>query len=114
MLRVCLGFRQHQCTRLTAHGNRCTDHARMYEAARRPTPGARERGYDSAHQATRARLLPQAYGTACPRCGLPMLLGQALDLSHRVARSVDPTSRADHFSHSACNRSAGARVDQGA
>ena len=117
-LRPCLGHQGHTCTRLTPHGNRCTEHQRMYEQARRPTPGARQRGYDAAHEAARARAVPAAYGSPCPRCGELMLQGQALDYGHRVARSVDPSSRADRVEHARflilharCNRSVGARGD---
>jgi hypothetical protein len=107
VLRVCLGWREHECTKVV-DGNRCAEHARMYEAARRPTPSAAARGYDRGHEATRARLLPLAYGTPCPRCHEPMLPGQALDLGHTTPRAVDPTSRADRIEHARCNRSAGA------
>jgi hypothetical protein len=63
-------------------------------------PGA----YAGPHQAIRRALLPGAYGTPCPRCGLPMLPGQALDLDHR-------DDRAGYLgcSHAKCNRAAGAR-----
>lgn len=108
-LRPCLGWRGQRCTRLTGRpGSRCEEHGRLAEAARRPDrPSARQRGYDAEHDATRARLLPLAYGTACPRCGQPMLADQALDLGHTVARSVDPTARGDRVEHAHCNRAAG-------
>lgn len=105
--RPCLGYRDQTCGVLT-EGNRCRVHQRAYEQGRRPVPGARARGYDSQHDATRARLLPLAYGKPCPRCGEPMLRDQDLDLGHTVARSVDPTSRGDRIEHATCNRSAGA------
>lgn len=98
------------CPTLT-DGTRCEPcrlkHDRQRERGRnRPT--ARQRGYDTQHDATRARLLPLAYGTPCPRCHEPMLAGQDLDLGHTVARSVDPQARADRIEHAACNRAAGA------
>lgn len=108
--RPCLGARGIHCARLTdLPGGRCDEHRRLHEATRRAhRPTARQRGYDAAHERLRAQLLPLAYGTLCPRCGLPMLPGQDLDLGHTVARSVDPTSRADRIEHAHCNRSAGA------
>jgi hypothetical protein len=109
-LRPCLGYHGQTCTRLTP-GNRCPDHQRQYEQGRRPVPGARARGYDAAHDATRTRLLPLAYGQPCPRCGQTMQHGQARDLGHSVARSVDPTARGDRIEHAACNRSAGNTTD---
>ena len=105
--RPCLGYRGQTCGKLTP-GNRCPAHQRQYEQGRRPIPGARDRGYDAAHDATRARLLPLAYGQPCPRCSETMERGQQLDLGHSVARSVDPTSRGDRIEHATCNRSAGA------
>ena len=109
-MRPCLGHRGQPCGKLTAHASsRCDEHRRAYEAARRPDrPTARQRGYDSAHEARRKALLPGAYGQPCPRCHLPMLPGQDLYFGHTVARSVDPSSRADHFEHRHCNESAGA------
>ena len=110
--RPCLGFRAQTCDTLTSHpSSRCDVHRPMYEAARRPNrPSARQRGYDSEHDALRAQLLPLAIGTPCPRCGQPMLEGQELDLGHPegAARSVAPDSRADRIEHARCNRSAGA------
>lgn len=98
------------CPTLT-HGARCEPcrlrHDRQRERAR-DRPSARQRGYDTQHDATRARLLPLAYGEPCPRCGEPMLSWQELDLGHTVPRSVDPLARADRIEHAWCNRSAGA------
>jgi hypothetical protein len=105
-LRPCLGLIGESCGKLTAAAHsRCPDHQRRHEAARKPS--ARQRGYDAEHDRTRAHLLPLAYGKPCPRCGQPMLPGQALDLGHRVARAVDPHCRADRMEHASCNRSAG-------
>jgi hypothetical protein len=112
--RPCLGLPGEPCTRLTDRGDhRCEEHARKWyqprnakHDANRPT--ARQRGYDSRHDATRRRLLPLAYGQPCPRCGEPMLRGQKLDLGHPTARSVDSRARADRIEHARCNRTYGA------
>jgi hypothetical protein len=61
--------------------------------------------YGGRHQATRRALLPDAYGRPCPRCGLPMLPGQALDLDH-----TDDRVGYLGCSHAKCNRAAGARL----
>lgn len=63
------------------------------------------RGYSSAHQRLRAKLLPQAYYTPCSRCHQLMLPGQSLHLDH------DDNDRGQYrgFSHAACNTAAGAR-----
>ncbi len=100
------------CRRLQATPGRCpTCRAAQYREtdARRGT--FRQRGYDTRHtnEAREAKADAVARQLPCPRCGLPMLPGQALDYGHTVARSVDPTSRADRVEHSSCNRSAGAR-----
>ena len=68
--------------------------------------------YDHAHQKRRRELLPAAYNTPCPRCGEPMLKGQALDLGHSVDRSIDPNALGDRIEHESCNRSAGALLGQ--
>lgn len=109
-LRLCLGFRGLSCSTLTDDpSSRCPIHKPMQEAARRPTPSARARGYDARHDATRAMLLPLAYGKPCPRCGEPMLQGQALDLGHLPgqARATHPGSRGQRIEHARCNRRAG-------
>lgn len=91
------------CPELTTIEGRCALHRREAEVAR----GRRQtRGYDTEHDATRRRLLPDAYGRPCPRCGLPMLPTQPLDLGHTVPLRVDPTSRADRIEHASCNRAA--------
>ena len=61
--------------------------------------------YSGPHQAIRRALLPDAYGRPCPRCGLPMLPGQALDLDH-----TDDRAGYLGMSHARCNRQAGARL----
>lgn len=62
------------------------------------------RGYGSAHQKLRAKLLPHAYGKPCTRCGKPMLQGQALHFDH-----TDDRTGYLGFAHADCNRKAGAR-----
>lgn len=79
----------------------CDDHQAEYEQ-RRGSPTAR--GYGREHKATRVRLLPAAYGTACPLCGLIMTPSQALDLDHSVSLRRDKTSRGDRIVHASCNR----------
>ncbi len=62
------------------------------------------RGYGTTHQRLRRRLLSQAYGQPCTRCGQVMEHGQSLDLDH-----TDDRTGYRGFSHSHCNRSAGAK-----
>jgi hypothetical protein len=64
-------------------------------------PGA----YAGPHQAIRRVLRPDAYGKPCPRCGLPMLPGQDLDLGH-----TDDRAAYSGMEHARCNRQAGARL----
>lgn len=64
-------------------------------------PGA----YAGPHRAIRRALLPYAYGRPCPRCGRPMLPGQALDLGH-----TDDRAAYSGIEHARCNRQAGARL----
>jgi hypothetical protein len=64
-------------------------------------PGA----YSGPHQAIRRALLPDAYGRPCPRCGLPMLAGQGLDLGH-----TDDRAAYSGMEHATCNRAAGGRL----
>jgi len=95
--------------------SRCTTCASSKGRARDARRGsARQRGYDTEHDRVRARLLPAAYGQPCPRCGLPMLRGQALDLGHPLDAPLasDRGSRADHIEHASCNR--GGRVSHSA
>lgn len=61
--------------------------------------------YGGEHQAVRRANLPYAYGSACSRCGQPMLEGQDLDLDHH-----DDRQGYRGFSHSLCNRRAGGRL----
>lgn len=46
-----------------------------------------QRGYGAAHQATKAALLPDAYGTPCTYCGERMWPHQNLVLDHTADRS---------------------------
>lgn len=66
--------------------------------------------YGSAHQRRRAELLPHAYGKSCPRCGMPMLRGERLDLGHSTDVALNPTAVGDRIEHEACNRRAGAQL----
>lgn len=68
--------------------------------------------YDYEHEQTRKRLLPEAYGKACPMCGEVMLKGQDLHLDHSVPLAEDPNSRGDRIVHQKCNTSAGGRLAQ--
>jgi hypothetical protein len=65
--------------------------------------------YGTAHQRTRARLLPAAYGTPCPLCGLLMLRGQRLHLDHSTPVVMGGT-HGDRITHGWCNEGAGGRL----
>lgn len=65
--------------------------------------------YNYAHQQRRKKLLPKAYGMACPLCGGVMVRGQSLDLDHSTP-VVMGGSTGDRIVHAACNRSAGATL----
>lgn len=71
---------------------------------------ANPRGWE--HQQTKARLLPEAYGKPCPRCGLKMLKGQELELGHTVDLVDDPNAKGDRIEHMECNRKAGLLAGQ--
>jgi hypothetical protein len=60
--------------------------------------------YAVAHQRLRRALLPSAVGSACVRCGLVILPGQAIDLDHQ-----DDGVSYRGWSHASCNRSAGGK-----
>ena len=70
----------------------------------RPKASASARGYNYRHRKLREQLLPSASGTACVRCGEPMLPGQALEFDHN-----DERTGYLGFSHKRCNQRAGAR-----
>jgi hypothetical protein len=97
--RVCL---ERGCGMLTTR-TRCPAHERQQDRRRGSTA---QRGYGAQHQTMRRRLLPLAYGRPCPRCGQPILPGQALDLDH----AKDRTSY-NGIAHASCNR--GKRNDAG-
>jgi hypothetical protein len=61
------------------------------------------RGYGYDHQRLRAALLPYAYGTLCPKCGLTMRPGERLDLGHN-----DDRTGYTGMEHASCNRRDGA------
>ena len=65
--------------------------------------------YGSQHQKMRARLLPLAYGTPCPMCGLVMLWGQRLHLDHSIPLALGG-KHGDRIVHGWCNEAAGARL----
>jgi hypothetical protein len=113
-LKPCLGVDGVPCGALS-HGSRCPTHtAAMARAGYRAQDARRgnsaQRGYGPAHRARRAALLPYAIGTPCPRCGAPMLQGQALDLGHSTALAHNPYALGDRIEHAHCNRQAGART----
>ena len=67
--------------------------------------------YDkAAHNRKRAELLPRAWNTPCPRCGLLMLKGQSLDLGHSRDAALWPGRIGDRIEHTSCNRRAGAET----
>lgn len=108
--RPCLGVNGQPCRTLTDRTDHrcppCASEWHRQRDARRGGTTARHYGTD--HQATRARLLPHAYGTPCPRCGEPMTQGQDLDTGHPddAPLRLDPTSKANRIEHATCNRGA--------
>lgn len=58
--------------------------------------------YEGDHRRRREELLPDAYGSACPLCGFPMLRGQELDLDHSSPHALDPSSVGDRIVHEVC------------
>ena len=99
-MRVCA---EPGCPTLTT-GRRCTTHQAEVEVAR----GTRQqRGYDAEHMATRAQLLPLAYGTLCPlggpRCVGYMYPHHELHLDHTIPLAIDSTSRGDRIVCAPCN-----------
>lgn len=59
----------------------------------------RRNPYGHDHRVRRAEAVEAAYGTPCPRCGLPMLKGQKLHFGHSRALAFDPDSQADQIEH---------------
>lgn len=73
--------------------------------------------YGADHRRRRAQTIEDAYGTPCPRCGLPMLRGQRLDFGHTTDVAFDRNAKADRFEHADSrdcpaggNRAAGGRL----
>lgn len=62
--------------------------------------------YGSAHQKLRKQLLPNAYGTPCPRCGRLMSQGQELQLDHGDPGATGYLG----IVHGICNRRAGGQL----
>jgi hypothetical protein len=82
----------------------CDEHARAFYKARDEERGTRqERGYDKDHDATRKRLLPQAWGTFCPLCNDIMVASDDLSLDHTIPLAQDKTSKGDRIVHTDCN-----------
>jgi 5-methylcytosine-specific restriction endonuclease McrA len=71
-----------------------------------------ERGLGYAHQQERRRLLPLAYYTDCPLCGLTMWPEQSLDLDHNVPRAFGGSTEVEgaKIAHAYCNRAEGPRI----
>lgn len=92
-------------------GSRCPTHTASRAQARELVRGSSAaRGYGPEHRARRAALLPHAYGQPCPRCGAPMLHGEALDLDHVVPIAHGGRDGESVIAHAYCNRASGARV----
>jgi hypothetical protein len=73
----------------------------------RPRRSTTERGLGYAHRAERNRQIAGLRdGTPCPRCGLPMVRGQLLDLDDFPGR-VFGGPQVKRLAHRACNRRAG-------
>ena len=95
------------CGTLTTSGSRCprcqAQRARARDARR---GSARQRGYDQAHDAERARwsTAVDTGAVTCARCGQRILPGTAWDLDHTDDRSgyLGP-------SHARCNRATAGR-----
>lgn len=86
-------------------GTRCGGCARARGRARDAIRGSStERGYDHAHEQTRALLLPHAIGTPCPRCSEIMHADEPLDLGHSEGLRENKYSRGDRIEHARCNR----------
>jgi hypothetical protein len=100
-----------ECRALIARGSYCSTCTTAREQARDTARGtAAARGYGSAHQARRTRLLQSAYYTPCPQCGELMLPEQKLDAGHSTPLALDSNSVADRIEHASCNRRAGGRI----
>jgi 5-methylcytosine-specific restriction endonuclease McrA len=94
-----------------SQGSRCPTHTAARAQVRDTARGSSAaRGYGPAHRARRALLLPLAYGTLCPRCGVVMLPGQGLDLDHVIPIAHGGRDDAKVMVHALCNRRAGGRT----
>jgi 5-methylcytosine-specific restriction endonuclease McrA len=80
-------------------------------ASAKPKLNSTQRGLGTDHQRRRKALLPAAIGKRCPFCGLPMLIGQKLELDHSIPRALGGR-HGDRMAHAVCNRRAGARLGQ--
>lgn len=86
-------------------GTRCGGCTRARGRVRDAMRGSStERGYDHAHEQTRALLLPHAIGTPCPRCSEIMHVDEPLDLGHSEGLRENKYSRGDRIEHARCNR----------
>lgn len=88
------------CPKRAVRDGFCEKDAQARDLSRGTTT---QRHYGSAHQATRAALLPKARNTPCPICGRLMRWWHPLDLHHSTPLAVDPTSVGDQIVHQACN-----------
>jgi len=103
------------CPQMVHGPGRCATCAREAEQRR---GSAYRRGYDKAHNDTRAKLIAElardiARGRpawTCARCEQPMTPEQELQAGHTRDRYFDPTARADRLEHAHCNTSAGGRL----
>jgi hypothetical protein len=97
----------------------------MAKAGRQLQASTTARGLGHAHRELRLRLLPLAYGTACPLCGETMVKRAdcrcngrgcfycTLDLDHEIPRVLGLAASGrgrKRIAHRYCNRAAGARL----
>ena len=82
------------------------------QMAKQPRGTTTLKGLGAPHRKQRERLLRQFVdGSLCGICAEPMWRGQALDADHSQARALYGVhGRADRLTHSACNRSEGAKL----
>jgi 5-methylcytosine-specific restriction endonuclease McrA len=73
----------------------------------------RSRAYLKFASIQRKRLM-LALPSPCPRCGLPIFPGDAVDLDHLIPVSQDPSQLLNpgmvRLAHRACNRRAGQKI----
>ena len=87
------------CAQLTP----CPDHSRD-SSKDRERNGPR---YTPTMRRAAAKIRADAIGKTCPRCGLPIQPGQAVDAGHAIDRARAPGTLPDRPEHASCNRSAG-------